>query len=82
MFDDVNFEVDDNGTPYWVASVVEKRIGLFGGKDIKGAVLLNAVTGESEYYEIADVPTWVDRVYQADLIMEQYDYYGQYHNGF
>lgn len=82
MFDDVNFEINDDGTPYWIASVLKKKIGLFGGKDIKGAVLLNAVTGESTYYDIGDVPTWVDRVYSADLIIDQYDYYGEYHNGF
>ena len=57
-----------------------KTIGLFGGTDIQGAVLVNAVTGESQYYE--EVPNWVDHVYDANLIMEQYDYYGMYHNGF
>lgn len=82
MFDDVNFEIDDNGTPYWIASVVEKRIGLFGGNDIKGAVLLNAVTGESEYLPIKDIYSWVDRVYPADLLISQYDYRGFYVNGF
>ena len=72
MFDDVNFEIDDEGTPYWVASVMEKRVGLFGGRDIKGAVLMNAITGESEYLPIDQVPTWVDRVYAADVLIEQY----------
>jgi len=82
MFGDTNFEVDDNGTPYWVASVVEKKIGLFSGTDVSGAVLVNAVTGEMEYYDIGSVPTWVDRVYSADLLVSQYNYYGKYHNGF
>ncbi len=82
MFDDVNFEIDDEGTPYWVASVMEKRVGLFGGRDIKGAVLMNAITGESEYLPIDQVPTWVDRVYAADVLIEQYNYYGKYANGF
>ncbi len=82
MFDDVNFEIDDEGTPYWVASVMTKTIGLFGGRDIKGAVLLNAITGESEYYATGEIPTWVDRVYNADLLIEQYDYTGLYKNGF
>ena len=80
MFDEPVFEIDEEGTPYWVCSRIVKTIGLFGGTDIKGAVLVNAITGESEYYE--DVPTWVDRVYSYDIIMEQYDYYGMYHNGF
>ena len=80
MFDAPVFEIDESGTPYWVCSRIVKTIGLFGGTDIQGAVLVNAITGESTYYE--EVPSWVDRVYSSDIIMEQYDYYGMYHNGF
>lgn len=82
MFYAINFEVDEEGTPFWCASVVTKKIGLFGGTDITGAVLVNAVTGEHAYYDLADVPTWVDRVCSADVIMQQYDYYGLYQGGF
>ncbi len=82
MFTDVNFEIDEEGHPWWVASVVDKTIGLFGGTDVVGAVLLDAVTGESTYYDVSDVPTWVDRVYNAELIIEQYDYHGLYIDGF
>ena len=80
MFADPVFEIDEEGRPYWVCPRMVKTIGLFGGTDIQGAVLVDAVTGESAYYE--DVPSWVDHVYDAELIMEQYDYYGMYHNGF
>lgn len=82
IFENVNFEIDEEGTPYWVASVVKKRIGLFNGDDVQGVVLLNAVTGESVYCDVQDVPTWVDRVYSAGLVVDQYNYYGRYHNGF
>lgn len=82
MFDEVNFEIDESGTPYFVASVLTKRIMLFGGNDIKGAVLVNAITGECNYYDSADVPQWVDRVYSDELVIEQYNYYGTYKNGF
>lgn len=82
MYGDVNFEIDDEGTPYWVASVIDKKIGLFDGTDVIGAVLVNAVTGESQYYKVADVPSWVDRVYSAALLVEQYNYYGKYNNGY
>lgn len=82
MFDTPQFEIDEDGQPWWIAPRVVKTIGLFGGKDIKGAVLCNAITGESTYYDIADVPTWVDNVYTPQLIMEQYDYYGTLINGF
>jgi hypothetical protein len=79
MFDTANFEIDEDGVPYWVCPRIVKRIGLFGGTDIQGAVLVNALTGESIYYE--EVPSWVDRVFDAHLIIEQYDYHGMYING-
>lgn len=80
MFGEPVFELDENGTPYWICPKIEMKIGLFGGKDVNGAVLVNAITGTSEYAK--EVPSWVDRVYSADLIMEQYNYYGIYQNGF
>ncbi len=80
MFEAPVFEIDEDGTPYWVCAKKEKTIGLFGGTDNNGAVLVNAITGESEYYP--EPPSWVDHVYSAELIIEQYDYYGMYHNGF
>lgn len=82
MFDTPKFEIDEEGQPWWIAPRVEKTIGLFGGTDIKGAVLCNAITGESTYYDIADVPSWVDNVYTPQLIMQQYDYHGTLINGF
>ena len=82
MFDTPQFEIDEEGNPWWIAPRVVKTIGLFGGTDISGAVLCDAITGESVYYELADIPTWVDNVFTPNLIMEQYDYHGTLVNGF
>ena len=82
MFDKPAFEIDEQGTPYWVCPRIDKTIGLFGGTDIVGAVLVNAVTGETAYYPVSEVPTWVDHVFTAELIIQQYDYHGTYINGF
>ncbi len=82
MFSDVDFEIDDNGTPYWIASVTTRTIGLFGGEDVVGAITVNAITGESTYYNVDEMPAWIDRVYTSELIIQQYDYYGKYNNGF
>ncbi len=76
MFEGNYFEIDDEGTPYWINPVMKKTIGLFGGTDIKGAVFVNAVTGENKYYDVKDIPQWVDAVYSARLLVNQYDYYG------
>ncbi|WNY27176.1 hypothetical protein [Methanolapillus ohkumae] len=82
MFDTPIFEVDDNGDPYWICPKVVKTIGLFGGTDVDGVVVVNAVTGEHTYYAPNEVPQWIDHVYPAELIIEQYDYYGSYQGGF
>ena len=80
MFTQAVMEINEEGVPYWICPRLVKTIGLFGGVDVKGAVLVNAVTGECQYYE--EVPNWVDNLYPAGLIVQQYDYYGMYHNGF
>ena len=82
IFDTFSFEIDDNGTPYWVCPVKKYNIGLFGGVTIGRVVLCNAQTGETTDYAIEDCPTWVDHVYSADLLIELYDYYGTLNNGY
>ncbi len=80
MFATPVFEIDDLGNPWWIAPKVVRTIGLFGGTDIDGAVLVNAITGECQYYEV--VPTWVDNVYNPSLIAQQYNFHGTMVHGF
>lgn len=76
------FEVDDEGTPYWICPILKNTIGLFGGTDVDGAVMVNAITGDYSKYSLEEVPSWVDRLYPASMLIEQYDYYGSYNGGF
>lgn len=87
LLDTPNFEIDDNGHPYWITPVLDKTIGLFGGNDVKGAIITDALSGESSYYSMDEVRSeeslqWIDVVYPASLLIEQYDYYGKFQNGF
>lgn len=82
IFDNISFEIDDNGTPYWVASVIDYKIGLWSGSDISGVVLMNAQTGESEYYPLDKVPTWIDQVFDSYMVEQQLIYNGKYRSGF
>lgn len=89
MFADATFEIDDNGVPYWICARLDKTIGLFGGTDVIGAVVVRAdsETGESAYYTVDEIKNdpelqWLDRIYDSDLLVEQYNYYGKYQNGF
>lgn len=83
IFDDqIFFEIDDEGTPYWVCPTKKFNIGLFGGQTIGNVVLCNAVTGECTSYKVEDVPSWVDKVYSAELLTNLYDYYGILKHGY
>lgn len=76
------FEIDEEGTPFWICPVKKFNIGLFGGVTIGNLVICNAITGECTDYKIDEVPQWVDKVYQAELLMELYDYSGTLKHGF
>ena len=81
MFDVFAFEIDESGHPWWICPVQTRTIGLFGGTDISRVVLCDAVTGETFDYKIDEVPQWVDRAYPSDLLIQQYNWYGSYLNG-
>lgn len=87
LLDTPNFEISDDGHPYWITPVLDKTIGLFGGTDVNGAIITDALSGESVYYDIEQVRSdeslqWIDVVYSANLLVQQYDYYGKFQNGF
>ncbi len=82
IFAEVSFEIDDSGVPYWVASVIDFKVGYWSGRDICGVVLVNAQTGENAYYEAGEIPTWVDQAFDSDMIIEQLTYNGLYRGGF
>ena len=80
--DQIFFEIDEEGTPFWICPVKKFNIGLFGGETVGRVVMVNAVTGECTDYDVTEVPTWVDKVYSAELLTQLYDYSGVYVNGF
>ena len=82
IFEGCYFEVMDDGTPCYICPVLHARIGLFGGMDVKGAVICDPVTGDMQYYDVADIPTWVDRVYDGELLEKKYNWYGKYSKGY
>lgn len=82
IFNELSFEIDEEGTPYWVCPVKKFNIGLFGGVTIGRVVLCNAVTGECVDYAVEDVPQWIDRAYSADMLVELYNYYGTLKHGY
>lgn len=81
IFGKASFEIDNEGNPYWIVPTIRYTfVGL--RKEISGAVILDPITGDSKFYPLKEIPTWVDHVYPADLIMEQTDHHGMYKQGF
>ena len=82
IFGSVYFEVDDNGHPYWIASVMKPNAGLFGAFDVESVITLDACTGETMQYSPSESPEWVDIVYSGNLLCQKYDWYGMLRGGY
>lgn len=97
MLGEPSFEIDESGRPFWIVPVLDKTIGLFGGTDVQGAIIVDSITGDTTLVSTSldgttKLPTdkfvtdkefqWLDQVYSATIVNQQYNYYGKYNNGF
>ncbi len=88
IFGEMSFEIDEDGKPYWVVEHIKKTIGLVGGDDVAGIILVDAVSGEAKYYTAEQMSAadseiaWIDQAYDSDLLVQQYNYFGKYNGGF
>ena len=80
-FGDVNFEIDNEGNPYWIMPVI-KYSGISQRPDVSHVIILDAISGKTTKYKVGEVPSWIDHVYDADLIISQVDDWGSYENGY
>lgn len=81
-FNGYYFELDNEGNPYYICPVLKPNAGLFGAKDVQGIVLCDPCSGDCEYMELGQIPNWVDRVYDGDLLCNRYNWYGMLSGGF
>lgn len=82
LFEGYYLELDNDGNPYYICPTLKANAGLFGAKDVKGVVICDPCTGDMEYYDVADVPSWVDRVYDGSLACQKFDWYGELSGGY
>jgi len=78
---DYNFEIDEQGKPFWVVTKYAKKIG-FSGNDAVGIVTVDAQTGVIKEYGIHNVPAWVDRIQPISFIEDQLADWGEYVHGY
>ena len=77
---DFTFELDDNGRPYWVVTRYDNAIGITEAKAI-GALVIDAQTGESEIYDIDNMPKWIDRIQPSKFINNYINKWGELVHG-
>ena len=81
IFGESNFEIDNEGNPYWITPTL-KYTGIELREDVSGVIITDAITGKSKYYDVSDIPSWVDHVYSANLIISMVNDWGKYRDGF
>ncbi len=82
IFHKFYFEIDENGNPYYIVSCKTPHAGLFGAMDVNEVILFNPVDGTSKLYDLEDVPSWVDIVFDGDLASDKYNWFGTLSGGF
>ena len=82
IFGNTSFEIDDNGNPYYVVACMKPRVGMLGAYDVNEVIIFDPVSGSSNLYSLANVPSWVDNVFTGTLASQKYDWYGTLKNGY
>lgn len=77
---DFTFELDDSGRPYWVITRYDTAIGIAEAKAV-GALIMDAQTGESNVYDINNMPSWVDRIQPMKYINRYINKWGELVHG-
>lgn len=78
---DYTFEIDDEGTPYWVVTLYSHEVG-FSGMNAYGVAVVNAATGDIQEYTPETAPKWIDRIQPMEMVEEQLEYWGEYIHGY
>ena len=81
IFGTAKFEIDNEGNPFFIVPTYSyTAVGL--KTKVSGVIIFDPITGKSKKYSVGKVPAWVDNAYNADLIIEQVDDWGNYRGGF
>ena len=81
FYGDPQLEIDEEGKPFYIRSYGE-FISARNGFDVKGVVLVDAKTGDTEKLALADVPDFIDGAVSPETVSLQNSYYGNYVHGF
>ncbi len=75
------FEINDTGRPFWVVTAYKMHTFFSNGEAI-GVIIVDAQTGETEFYALNEIPEWVDVVQPKEFIERQINNWGRLIHGF
>lgn len=82
IIEDISFEVDEEGKPFWVTPTYKPKVSWFGAPDVNGVITTDASSGENNYYKLDEIPSWIDRAFEAKNLNKQLEWYGKYQSGY
>ena len=82
IFGTVNFEVDEDGNPFFIVACNKPKVGMFGAYDVSEVIIFNPCDGTSVKYSVGEVPRWVDIVFDGYLAEDKYNWHGTLSGGF
>lgn len=81
FYGEPQLEIDEDGKPYYIRTFGD-FISARNGFDAKGIIMVDAATGKTERYTLADVPAFIDGAISPEAVSLQNSYYGNYVHGF
>jgi hypothetical protein len=75
-----HLELDDQYRPFWVITGHKRTIGL-GGLVPHTVFIVDPENGEIEEHAVTDVPAWVDRIVPEEVVVNNLNKRGLYHQG-
>ena len=81
FYGDVQLEIDDEGTPFYIRSFGEFISGR-NGFDVKGIVVVDSNSGKTNSYPLSKVPDFIEGAVSPEVVSLQNSYYGNYIHGY
>lgn len=81
FYGDPQLEIDDEGKPFYIRSYGD-FISARNGFDVKGIVMVDAVTGHTQKISLQDVPSFIDGAVSPEAVSLQNSYFGNYVHGY
>lgn len=81
FYGDVQLEIDDDGKPFYIRSYGQ-FISARNGFDVKGIVMVEPKTGETNDFPLAEIPEFIDSAVSPEVVSLHNSYFGNYIHGF